>query len=609
MKKDIAFLSVGVCLFVAALFVPEENNILRFVLFLAAFIASGAEVIINAFKGIVKGNIFNENTLMVVAAIGAFFIKEYPEAVFVVLFYRVGEMFEDYAVEKSRKSISEVMNICPDYANLIVDGKTEKVDPDDVRIGDIILVGAGERVPLDGFVVSGSSFVDTSALTGESVPRKVEENDEVLSGCINQSGTLTVKVTKSFEDSTVSRILELVETASARKSTSEKFITKFAKYYTPVVLVCALLLAVVPPLIIDGATFSDYVYRALSFLVVSCPCALVISVPLAFFGGIGGAAKKGILIKGGNYLEMLSKAENVVFDKTGTLTKGVFAVQSVNAVDIDADELLEFAAYAENISSHPIAQSLREAYGKEIDINRISLSEEIAGHGVKCVVDGKTVLAGNGKLMDIMNIPYEDAAGGTVVYIAVDNCFKGSIIIADEIKADAYNASDILKKVGIKKTFMLTGDMKTAAEETAKKLGIDKVYSELLPDEKVIRLEEIMKDSSGKTVYVGDGINDAPVLARADAGIAMGALGSDAAIEAADIVIMTDEVSKIETAVKLAKKTMSIAKQNIVFSIVIKVGILVLCSLNIVGMGVAVFGDVGVMVLAVLNSFRALKEK
>lgn len=609
MKKDIAFLSVGVVLFAAALLVPEEMNILRFVLFLAAFIASGAKVIVNAFKGIAKGNIFNENTLMVVAAIGAFCIKEYPEAVFVVLFYRVGEMFEDYAVKKSRKSISEVMNICPDYANLLVEGKTEKVDPDDVEIGDLILVGAGEKVPLDGVVISGSSFVDTSALTGESVPGKVKENDEILSGCINQSGTLTVKVTKSFEDSTVSRILELVETASARKSTSEKFITKFAKYYTPVVLVCALILAVVPPLIIDGATFGDYVYRALSFLVVSCPCALVISVPLAFFGGIGGAAKKGILIKGGNYLEMLSNAENVVFDKTGTLTKGVFAVQKINSVDISADALLEAAAYAENISSHPIAQSLREAYGKEIDTNRISLSEEIAGHGVKCVFDGKTVLAGNGKLMDSMNIPYEKAVGGTVVYVAVDNCFKGSIIISDEIKADAVNASDVLKRVGIKKTFMLTGDMKSAAEETAHKLGIDKVYSELLPDEKVAKLEEIMKNSSGKTVYVGDGINDAPVLARADTGIAMGALGSDAAIEAADIVIMTDEVSKIETAIRTAKKTMSIAKQNIAFSVAIKIGILILCSFNIVGMGVAVFGDVGVMVLAVLNSFRALKEK
>lgn len=609
MKKDIAFLSVGVVLFAAALFVPEEMNILRFILFLLAFLASGFEVIISAVKGIAKGNVFNENTLMVVAAIGAFCIKEYPEAVFVVLFYRVGEMFEDYAVKKSRKSIGEVMNICPDYANLLVDGKTEKVDPDEVETGDFIVVAAGERVPLDGVIVSGKSFVDTSALTGESVPRAVNEGEEILSGCINKNATLTVRVTKSFDDSTVSRILELVETASARKSTSEKFITKFAKYYTPIVLVCALFLAVVPPIIIDGATFSDYVYRALSFLVVSCPCALVISVPLAFFGGIGGAAKKGILVKGGNYLEALSKAENIVFDKTGTLTKGTFAVQKVNAEEISGNELIEIAAYAENVSSHPIAKSIRDAYAKPIDINKITFSEEIAGHGVKAVVDGKTVLAGNGKLMENENIPYKKSQGNTVIYVAVDKRFAGSIIIADEIKSDAKAGIAALKKAGIKKTVMLTGDVKQTAEETADRLGIDDVVSDLLPDEKVSELEKIMLKTKGKTVYVGDGINDAPVLARADAGIAMGALGSDAAIEAADIVIMTDEISKIETAVKTAKKTMSIAKQNIIFSVAIKIGILVLCSFNIVGMGVAVFGDVGVMVLAVLNSFRALKEK
>lgn len=608
MKKDLVLLFAGAVLFFSALFVPDSMNILRLCLFLSAFIASGLKVIVSAVKGITKGNIFNENTLMVVAAIGAFCIKEYPEAVFVVLFYRVGEMFEDYAVKKSRKSISEVMNICPDYANLLLDGKVTKIDPDDVGIGDIIVVGAGERIPLDGVVVSGKSFVDTSALTGESVPREVHENDTILSGCINREGTLTVKVTKTFDDSTVSRILELVETASAKKSTSERFITRFAKYYTPAVLVCALLLAVLPPVLIDGATFSDFIYRALSFLVVSCPCALVISVPLAFFGGIGGAAKKGILIKGGTYLEVLSNAQNVVFDKTGTLTKGVFAVQKVNAVDMSEDELLEIAVYAENVSSHPVAQSLRDAYGKEINAEKIISSEEIAGYGVKAVIAGKTVLAGNGKLMENMKIAYEKATGGTAVYVAVDNIFKGSIIISDEIKSDALSAIPKLKKTGIRNTFMLTGDTKTAAIQTAEKLGIDEVYSELLPDEKVAKLEDIMKNSSGKTVYVGDGINDAPVLARADAGIAMGALGSDAAIEAADVVIMTDEIGKIADAVKLSKKTMNIAKQNIIFSVAIKVGILILCSLNIVGMGVAVFGDVGVMVLAVLNSFRALKE-
>ena len=608
MKKDIVLLSIGAVLFVSALFVPESMNILRFCLFLAAFVFSGFRVIRSALKGIAKGNFFNENTLMVIAAIGAFCIKEYPEAVFVVLFYRVGEMFEDYAVKKSRKSVSEVMNICPEYANLLSDGKITQVDPDDVEIGDIIVIGAGERVPLDGVVINGKSFVDTSALTGESVPREIGENDEILSGCINKDGTLTVRVTKTFDDSTVSRILELVETASAKKSASEKFITRFAKYYTPVVLVCALLLAVIPPLLIEDASFSDFVYRALSFLVVSCPCALVISVPLAFFGGIGGAAKKGILIKGGTYLEALSKAQNVVFDKTGTLTKGVFRVQKINAVGMSEDELLETAVYAENVSSHPVAVSLRDAYGKEINAERITASEEIAGHGVKAVVDGRTVLAGNFRLMEKMNIDCEKSSGGTVIYVAVDNVFTGSIIISDEIKSDAFSAIPKLKKAGIRRTFMLTGDTQTVAVETAGKLGIDEVFSSLLPHQKVEKLEEIMAHTQGKTVYAGDGINDAPVLARSDVGVAMGALGSDAAIEAADIVIMTDEVGKIADAVKLSKKTMNIAKQNIIFSVAIKVGILILCSLNIVGMGVAVFGDVGVMVLAVLNSFRALKE-
>lgn len=610
MKKQIAVIASGAVLLVAAMLVPEDQNILRFTLFLAAFIVSGLKVLISALKGIFKGNIFNENTLMIVAAIGAFCIKEYPEAVFVMLFYRVGEMFEDYAVKKSRKSISDVMNICPEYANLIKDGKTHKVDPDEVGIGDLISVAAGEKVPLDGIVVSGTSFVDTSALTGESVPRKVTENDEILSGCINGDGVLTVKVTKLFEDSTVSRILDLVETASAKKSTSEKFITKFAKYYTPVVLVLALLLAVVPPLIINGATFTDYIYRALSFLVVSCPCALVISVPLAFFGGIGGAAKQGILIKGGNYLEMLSLADKAVFDKTGTLTKGTFAVKEINNVGISAEELLEAAAYAESISAHPIAESLRNAYGKAIDAARITDAKEISGHGVSAVIDGKTVLAGNSRLMENHHIAYEKAEGGTVVYVAVDFLFKGCIIIADEIKKDALNLVAELKSSGISETVMLTGDAKISAENVAEAIGIDTLYSDLLPGDKVSKLEEILSHGSknGKTIYVGDGINDAPVLARADVGIAMGALGSDAAIEAADIVIMNDEPSKILTAMKIAKKTMKIAKENIILSLIIKIAILILCSLNVVGMGVAVFGDVGVMVLAVLNSFRALNQ-
>lgn len=609
MKKDIAFISVSAVFFAVALLVPSNMEILRFVLFLLAFIASGAEVIKNAFKGIVRGNIFNENTLMVVAAIGAFCIKEYPEAVFVVLFYRVGGMFEDYAVRRSRKSISEVMSICPDYANLIVDGVIEKVDPDEVEIGQIIVVGAGERIPLDGVVIEGESFIDTSALTGESVPRRAMCGDEVLSGCINKNATLKIKTTKSFDDSTVSRILELVETASARKSSSEKFISKFAKYYTPVVLVCALLLVVLPPLLIKGAQFSDFLYRALSFLVVSCPCALVISVPLAFFGGIGGAARQGILIKGGTYIELLAQADKIAFDKTGTLTRGSFAVRSIEPVEIDEGELLRLCAYAESSSLHPIAQSIRDAYGKDIELERITQSEEISGHGVLALVDGKTVHAGNMRLMSTIGINPPAIERGTVVYVAIDKKYAGRIIIDDDIKPDAKNGISALKKAGISNTYMLTGDRAEPARVIANELGIDEVRSDLLPGQKVECLEKIMQTGKGKTVYVGDGINDAPVLARADVGIAMGALGSDAAIEAADVVIMTDEVSKIESAIKISVKTMRIAKQNIIFSIAIKVGILILCSLNIVGMSVAVFGDVGVMVLAVLNSFRALKNK
>ncbi len=608
MKKDIAMITVGGALFAAALLTPESAAALRFSLFLLAFLASGAEVILSAGKAIARGNIFNENTLMLVAAIGAFCIREYPEAVFVVLFYRVGELFEDYAVKKSRSSISEVMNICPDHATLLVDGKPQQVDPDEVSIGDVILVAAGERVPLDGIVLEGHSFLDTSALTGESVPREVQKGDEILSGCINKNAALRIRVSKSFDDSTVSRILELVETAAARKSSSEKFITRFAKYYTPIVLACALLLAVLPPLLIDGAALRDYLYRALSFLVVSCPCALVISVPLAFFGGIGGAARQGILIKGGNYLEALAKAEMVVFDKTGTLTKGTFSVQSIHPSGMDEAALLMLAAYAESSSLHPIAQSIREAYGKEIDLGRIRYSEEFAGHGVKAEVDGRIILAGNEKLMALCGIDYERTEGGTAVYVAADGQFAGSVLIADELKPDAAQGITALKRSGIRKTVMLTGDVAAAAEAIAKTLGIDTVKSGLLPDGKVAELEHIFSGARGSTVYVGDGINDAPVLARADVGIAMGALGSDAAIEAADIVIMTDEISKIEAAVATAKKTMAIARQNIIFSVAIKIGILLLCSLNVVGMGVAVFGDVGVMVLAVLNSFRALRR-
>lgn len=609
MKRNIIEIIFGAFLLITAFIMPEKLFAVRLIIFALSFIISGHNIVRSSVKSIFKGNFFNENTLMLIASVGAFIIGEYAEAVFVVIFYRVGEMFENYAVRKSRKSIKDVMNICPEYANLIKDGKAVRVDPDEVSAGDIISVGAGEKVPLDGVVISGSSFVDTSALTGESVPKKVSEGDTILSGCINSDSLLTVKVTKYFEDSTVSRILDLVETASARKSTSERFITKFAKYYTPAVLIAALLLAIIPPLLIESATFSDYIYRALSFLVVSCPCALVISVPLSFFGGIGGAAKQGILIKGGNYLEVLSKAGTAVFDKTGTLTKGVFSVKEIITQDCTPSQLLELTARAENVSSHPVAQAIKIAYGKEIDISGVSCASEIAGFGVSAVIDGKTILAGDSKLMKKNSVEYTPADGGTVIYVAVDNLFKGSIIISDEIKEDAKDLISALKSNGITKTYMLTGDNEKTALSVASQTGIDTVYSQLLPDEKVAKLEEIMSSSKSKTIYAGDGINDAPVLARADVGIAMGALGSDAAIEAADIVIMTDEPSKILSALHTAKRTMNIARQNIIFSIAVKLIILILCSLNIVGIGVAVFGDVGVMVLAVLNSFRALKEK
>ena len=608
MKKEILSLSAAVLLFAAAIAIKGASENISFILFLLAFLSSGMKVLLSAFKGIRRGNIFNENMLMIVAAIGAFCIREYPEAVFVVVFYRVGEIFEKYAVNKSRKSINEVMNICPEYVNLLIDGQINTVDPDEAQVGDIFVVPVGEKVPLDGVVIEGSSFIDTSALTGESVPRRIEENDSILSGCINKTSVIKVKVTKTFDNSTVSRILRMVETASEKKSTSEKFITRFARYYTPIVLVCAALLAFVPPMIFEGAYLSDFVYRALSFLVVSCPCALVISVPLAVFGGIGSAAKEGILVKGGNYLEVLSETENIVFDKTGTLTKGTFSVLAVDPSGMSEDELLEIAAYAENASVHPIAVSIRQTYGKETDISKIGSSAEIAGQGVKTVVGGKTVLAGNSKLMKSIGIDCSDKMDGTYVYVAVDNVFAGSILISDEIKNDVKQAVMLLKKSGIKRISMLTGDIKESAEKVAKQVGIDDVRSELMPDEKVFEFERIMAEAKGKTVYVGDGINDAPVLARADAGVAMGALGSDAAIEAADIVIMTDEISKIETAVRVAKKTMRIAKQNIIFSVAVKMGILVLCSMNILGMGIAVFGDVGVMILAVLNSFRVFKR-
>jgi Cd2+/Zn2+-exporting ATPase len=549
---------------------------------------------------------------MSIATIGAFFIGEYPEGVAVMLFYQVGELFQSYAVGKSRKSIASLMDIRPDYANVKKGDELVKVDPDEVQIGDIIVIKAGEKIPLDGKVIEGSSMIDTSALTGESVPREVEVGSDILSGCININGVITAEVTKEFGESTVSKILDLVENASSKKSNSEQFITKFARYYTPVVVIIAVFLAIIPPLVIDGATFSDWIYRALAFLVVSCPCALVISIPLSFFGGIGGASKKGILVKGSNYLEALAETEIVVFDKTGTLTKGVFNVQEIHPEGVSKEELLELTAYVESYSNHPISLSLKRAYSKEIDNGRISDVEEISGHGVIATVDGKKVMAGNIKLMKMMDIPYfKGELIGTAVHVAVNNKYIGYILIADEVKEDSAQAIKELKAANIKQTVMLTGDNKSVGSKVAKELGLDKVYAELLPADKVEKLEELFsqKSKKGKLAFVGDGINDAPVLARADIGIAMGGLGSDAAIEAADIVIMTDEPSKIATAMKISKKTLKIAHQNIVFAIGIKIIVLILSAFGITTMWAAIFADVGVTIIAVLNAFRALNVK
>ena len=612
MKKRLWRIIIGTMLFVAALAINTDIQLLNMALYLITYIIVGGDVVVRAFKNIIRGKVFDENFLMTVATIGAMLISEYPEGVAVMLFYQVGELFQSYAVDKSRKSIASLMDIRPDYANVKRGEEIVTVDPDEVKIGDIIVIKAGEKIPLDGKVIEGSSMIDTSALTGESVPREVEPGNDILSGCININGLLTAEVTKEFEESTVNKILDLVENASSKKSQSEQFITRFAKYYTPVVVIIAVLLAIIPPLIIKDADFNDWIYRALSFLVVSCPCALVISIPLSFFGGIGGASKKGVLVKGSNHLEELAKTEIIVFDKTGTLTKGVFNVQEIHPEDISKEELLELTAYAESFSNHPISNSLKQAFGKEIDNGRITDVKEISGHGVIAVVDGKQVMAGNSKLMKEMNIAYHGGAiAGTVVHVAIDKVYAGYIVIADEIKEDSAQAIRELKSANIKQTVMLTGDMKNVADKVAKELGIDQVYSELLPADKVEKLEELLagKSEKGKLAFVGDGINDAPVLARADLGIAMGGLGSDAAIEAADIVIMTDEPSKIATAIRISKKTLGIANQNIILAIGIKILVLILSALGIVTMWAAIFGDVGVTIIAVLNSFRALNVK
>lgn len=612
MTKRLWRIIIGAAVLATAVLLSLNNEWLQIALFIISYIIVGGDVVKRAVKNIFKGQVFDENFLMSIATIGAFFIGEYPEGVAVMLFYQVGELFQSYAVGKSRKSIASLMDIRPDYANVKKGDELVKVDPDEVQIGDIIVIKAGEKIPLDGKVIEGSSMIDTSALTGESVPRKVEVGSDILSGCININGVITVEVTKEFGESTVSKILDLVENASSKKSNSEQFITKFARYYTPVVVIIAVFLAIIPPLVIDGATFSDWIYRALAFLVVSCPCALVISIPLSFFGGIGGASKKGVLVKGSNYLEALAETEIVVFDKTGTLTKGVFNVQEIHPEGVSKEELLELTAHAESYSNHPISLSLKRAYSKEIDNERILDVEEISGHGVIATVDGKKVMAGNIKLMKMMDIPYfKGELIGTIVHVAVNNKYIGYIVIADEVKEDSAQAIKELKAANIKQTVMLTGDNKSIGSKVAKELGLDKVYAELLPADKVEKLEELFsqKSKKGKLAFVGDGINDAPVLARADIGIAMGGLGSDAAIEAANVVIMTDEPSKIATTMKISKKTLKIAHQNIVFAIGIKIIVLILSAFGITTMWAAIFADVGVTIIAVLNAFRALNVK
>ena len=580
------------------------------ILYLIPYLIIGWDVLWRAVRNIAHGQVFDENFLMALATVGALAIGEYPEAVFVMLFYQVGELFQSYAVDQSRKSITALMDIRPDYANMEgPDGQLEQVDPEDVAVGDTIVIKAGERIPLDGVVLEGSSTVDTAALTGESLPRRVESGDDVISGCVNLSGLLKVRVTKAFEESTVAKILDLVENSASKKAKAENFITKFARYYTPIVVLAAVALALLPPLL-TSIQWVDSIQRALNFLVVSCPCALVISVPLSFFGGIGGASKDGILVKGGNYLEVLARTEIVVFDKTGTLTRGVFNVTAIHPDHCDQGQLLELAALAECWSDHPISRSLKEAYGREMDSSRVSSVEEVAGRGVKAVVDGHTICAGNDKLMEDIGVSWHPCHRvGTTVHVASDGVYLGHIVISDEVKPDAKEAVAALKAAGVRKTVMLTGDAQAVGEDVAKQLGLDEVHTQLLPADKVERVEALLKEVSpkGALAFVGDGINDAPVLSRADIGIAMGGLGSDAAIEAADIVLMDDKPSKIAHAIRIARRTLSIVRQNIVFALAVKLLVLVLSAVGLVSMWAAVFADVGVSVIAILNAMRALK--
>ncbi len=642
MKKQIIQIVSAFILFIIALCVKFENIWITRAIYLIGYLIVGGEIILKAIKNIFKGELFDEHFLMAVATIGAIAIGEYPEAVAVMLFYQVGELFQDYAVDKSKKSITELMNIRPDYANVKKNENITKVNPEEVKIGEIIVVKPGEKIPLDGIVLEGKSMIDTSSLTGESLPRNVEKNDEILSGCINQNGTLSIKVTKEYGESTVHKILDLVENASNKKSKSENFITKFAKYYTPIVVILAILLAIIPPFILRLGEFTNWLYRALTFLVVSCPCALVISIPLGFFGGIGGASKKGILVKGSNYLEALANTETVIFDKTGTLTEGIFEVQKIETVktlkqnnkiekdkkfeknnktendkdfyEIEKQELLKLVASCEKDSNHPIAMSVKKAYAEQnnqkMDGNKIKNINELAGKGISAIIDEKEILVGNEKLMKENSINYiESKDVGTVLYVSINKKFAGYIVISDKIKHDSKTAISDLYKNGVNKTIMLTGDKKEVAENVSNQLGITSVFSELLPDGKVEKVEEIIKNKSpkSKVVFVGDGINDAPVLALSDIGIAMGGLGSDAAIEAADVVIMTDEPSKVSQSIDIAKKTMKIVKENIIFAIAIKIIVLILGACGGATMWEAVFADVGVSILAIINSLRMLK--
>ena len=646
MKKDGIKIIIALILFIFAMAVKFENVWINNGIFIVSYIIVGFEIIKDAIKNIFKGEVFDENFLMAIATIGAFAIGEFPEAVAVMLFYQIGELFQGYAVDKSRKSIASLMDIRPDYANAYRNGNLEKVAPEEVQIGETIVIKPGEKVPLDGRIIEGNTTLDTKALTGESLPREVGKGEDILSGCINLNGTIKVEVTKKFGESTVSKILDLVENASSKKSKSENFITKFARYYTPTVVIIAVVLAIVPPLILKGASFQDWIYRALSFLVVSCPCALVISIPLSFFGGIGGASKIGILVKGSNYLEALASTEIAVFDKTGTLTEGVFEVQKVEVAKTDnqietkgfvqnnlgesislnneveragiqdykitQEELLKITAYAENYSNHPISKSVKKAYGKKIDESQIISSQELSGRGIEAQIGKQKVLVGNEKLMNERKIEFTKCNDiGTILYVAIDGKFAGHILISDTIKADAKKTIEELKRNNIKQIVMLTGDKKEVGEAVAKEIGINTVYTELLPDIKVAKVEELLKTKSekGKLIFVGDGINDAPVLAISDIGVAMGGIGADSSIEAADVVIMTDEPSKIINAIQISKKTMKIVKENIIFAIAVKILVLILSALGISTMWQAVFADVGVSILAILNAIRALHTK